>query len=168
MKQSQAQQGFTLIEIIVVVAIVALLATVVTVSIRSNGDRHARLQAQRFMAVVNSIQDEAIISGGYFALSINEDSGVYRFEALHDSAISNAGAGLMRPRQVTHDVKLNWEVLESLPNDDAEQAPQVLITGLGEITAFEARFGGDERDFVVFVTEQGVLDLREENARIFN
>jgi len=167
LKYKQRQLGFTLIEIIVVVAIVALLATVVSVSVGSNGDRHARLQAQRFVAVVNSIQDEAIVSGGYFALTIDEKSAVYRFRALHDTA-SSSDEGLSRPRQVTHDVKLNWEILESLPNEDEDADPQVLISGLGEITLFEARFGGDDTDYVVFVSEEGVLDVREENARIFN
>lgn len=166
MKHKQLQQGFTLIEIIVVVSIVALLATVVTVSVGSNTDRHARLQAQRFMAVVNNIQDEAIVSGGYFALTINESSRVYRFRALHDDVSSSTDSDLSRPRKVTHDVDLNWEILESLPNEDDD--PQVLISGLGEITLFEARFGGEESDYVVFVSEDGVLDMREENARIHN
>ena len=166
MKQVRQQQGFTLIEIIVVVSIVALLAAVVTVSIGSNTDRHARLQAQRFMAVVNNVQDKAILTGGYFALQINEDAGSYEFSVLHQADLSVPDSDITRPRIVTEGVKLNWEVLEDLPNDDSD--PQVLISGLGEISLFEARFGGDDTDFVVFVTEDGVIDVREENARIYN
>ena len=151
-----------------VVAIVALLATIVTVNVGSNTDRHARLQAQRFMAVVNNIQDEAIVSGGYFSLTIDEDSKVYRFRSLNEQSPSNTDDDLSRPRKVTHDVDLNWEILESLPNDDEDSDPLVLISGLGEITLFEARFGGDQTDYVIFVTEDGVLDMRDENARIRN
>ena len=165
MKHRCEQTGFTLIEIIVVVAIVALLATVITVSVRSNGDRHARLQAQRFMAVVNNVQDEAIISGGFFALTIDENARVYRFRALHNES-SSADSDIGRARQVGNGVEINWDVLETLPNGDDE--PEVLISGLGAIGLFEARFSGEDNDYVVFVTDDGVLDIREENARIFN
>jgi len=119
------QSGFTLIEIMVVVIIIAVMSVAVVSSLNGNNDRAARLQANRFMAVVNEVRDEAIIAGDNFALIVDDKSGSYRFESARSAV--------------------------------ATGEPKVLISPLGDITPFEARFEGTDLTYVISVDDEGQL-----------
>ncbi len=175
---SAYQPGFTLIEVMVGVAIFAVLSALVVSSIQGNSDRNAKLEAQRFIAVVNEVRDEAVISGKTFTLSVDEGNVSYGFN-VHGGQPAARGASdvLLRTRRAHESVKLKWEVFEELNDDDEdlddldeesaeiELAPQVFISPLGEITPFKARFGGDDDDFIVELNDDGVLamDIRPTN-----
>ncbi len=149
------QSGFTLIEIMVVVIIIGIMSVAVVSSLTGNNDREARLQASRFMAVVNEVRDEAIIVGDNFRLIVDDNAGSYRFESVRSQA-SSAGDALFKNRFVGEKVELDWQVFEVLDDGDIEQ--NVLISSLGEITPFEARFEGTELSYVVVVNEEGQLE----------
>lgn len=170
------EAGFTLIEVMVGVAIFAVLSAMIVSSIRSNGDRNAKLEAQRFIAVVNEVRDEAVISGKTFALQINEKGLSYGFSVLGgDTQASSVPDTLIRTRTLHRSVKLKWQVYENFneEDEDSEQAqadklnPDVIITSLGEITPFEVRFGGDETDFLVALNEEGALKLDIKTSNFF-
>jgi len=150
------QSGFTLIEIMVVVIIIGVMSVAVVSSLTGNNDRAARLQANRFMAVVNEVRDEAIIAGDNFALIVDDDAGTYRFESTR-SADAGEGDALLKNRIVDKKVKLDWEVFDVLESDD-DLEPRVLISPLGEITPFEARFEGTELSYTVQVNQEGQLE----------
>ena len=63
----------------------------------------------------------------------------------------------MRLRQIDQEVELDWDVFEDF-SEDNEQGPRVLISPLGEITSFEASFGGDEERILVLVNDEGLLE----------
>ncbi len=145
-----------MIEIMVVVIIIGVMSVAVVSSLTSNSDRAARLQANRFMAVVNEVRDEAIISGDNFLLIVDERAGAYRFETTRSQNVQATDL-LLKKRTVDRKVELEWEVLDII-DDDGELDPRVLISSLGEITPFEARFLGTELSYVVLVDEEGQLD----------
>jgi len=141
------QSGFTLIEIMVVVIIIAVMSVAVVSSIGGNNDRAARLQANRFIAVVNEVRDEAIIAGDNFALIVDDAAGTYRFESIRSQEAS-AGDALLKNRVIDKKVKVEWEVFDLFDNGQ-DLEPRVLISSLGEITPFEARFEGTELSYIV-------------------
>ena len=163
----QANSGFTLIEIMVVVVIIALLATFFVTSLSSNLDRNARLEAQRFMAVINEVRDESIIAGEIFILSLDEKSRSYSFSSPRTNRLAVQDSGLLKTRGVKQGIKIDWEVLEQFANqsDEAEgSAPRVLISPLGEITPFDVRFHGEELDYHVFVNDENQLQSRADKS----
>ena len=162
---SKRALGFTLLEVMVVVAIMATMIAFVAVSLSSDADRLARLEAERFMLVVNEVRDEAIISGEHFILSVNEDGGSYQFNSSRSDRSTASDNGLLRTRSIKQEVELEWDVFDDFSNDNSDeddQGPRVLISPLGEITLFEARFGGDEQDFLVVVNDENLLEQQVE------
>ena len=149
------QSGFTLIEIMVVVIIIAVMSVAVVSSLNGNNDRAARLQANRFMAVVNEVRDEAVIAGDNFALIVDDKAGSYRFESAR-SVVATGGDALLKNRVVDKNVTLDWRVFEVLEGDDKLE-PKVLISPLGDITPFEARFEGTDLTYVISVDDEGQL-----------
>lgn len=140
----------------VVVIIIGVMSVVVVSSLSGNNDRAARLQANRFMAVVNEVRDEAIIAGDNFLLIVDDKAGTYRFESIRSQRGSKSDS-LLESRLVDKKVKLEWEVLDLIEIED-ESEPTVLISSLGEITSFEARFEGTEFSYIVLVNEDGILE----------
>ncbi len=165
MSNLRRNSGFTLIEIIVVVAIVGILVTIVTLGLRDNSDRDARLQAQRFIAVVDRVRDEAIISGGYFAMSVDERENQVVFEALHE-ATSDQGDDFLKTRGIKKGIDLRFDILDRLPTAE-DELPRIVISALGEITPFELSFGGNRTEYVIFIDDEGQIQMREQNARRF-
>ena len=149
----------------VVVIIIGVMSAVVVSSLSGNNDRAARLQADRFMAVVNEVRDEAIIVGDNFALIVDDDAGTYRFESIRDSG-SSVGDTLLRNRLVDKKVKLDWEVFETFEEGQGLD-PRVLISSLGEITPFEAVFEGTELSYIVQVDEEGQLERLDKKGVSF-
>lgn len=160
-----------MIEVMVGVAIFAVLSAMVVSSIQSNGDRNAKLEAQRFVAVVNEIRDEAVISGKTFIMDMDEKGGEYGFtiQGGHEQDMTDS---LIRARKLHKSVKLKWEIFEEFNEDDSDEEddvgdnePRVYVTALGELTPFSARFGGENDDFVVTLNDEGVLviDIKASN-----
>ncbi len=146
----------------VVVVIIAVMSVAVSLSLGGNADRNARLQANRFMAVVNEVRDEAIIAGGSYTLTVEEKSRTYSFSAARQQGNTTPGDALFKPRTLDAEINVKWEVFEVFDGDqDAE--PKVLISSLGEITPFELHLGGDEKTYTVFLNQDGELERRDRN-----
>ena len=171
-------RGFTLIEVMVGVAIFAVLSALVVGSLQSNADRNAKLEAQRFIAVVNEVRDEAVISGKTIVMQMDDKSRNYGFSVLGGADSSLAGADkLFRTRNLHKSVKLSWDVFDEFNDDDddvesveegdapTEVKPRVYVSALGSITPFQARFGGEDDDFIVALNDDGVLfmDIKPSN-----
>ena len=160
------QSGFTLIEIMVVVFIIAIMSVVITLSLSDTSDRSARLQANRFMSVVNEVRDEAVIAGQDYALIVDEKSQVYSFRHARGSRGGDiSGDVLFKDREVDPDVDVKWQVFESFTDDD-DALPTVLISSLGEITPFEMSFGGKKLRYTIFLNDEGQLQRRDQQGRL--
>ena len=80
--------GFTLLEMMLTVGLIALTATFVGISISSSDSRLARLEAERFVALLNLAQDESILTGRPIVLSLDSDARKYSFAVLDFNAAS--------------------------------------------------------------------------------
>lgn len=80
--------GFTLLEMMLTVGLIALTATFVGISISSSDSRIARLEAERFVALLNLAQDESILTGRPIVLSLDTHSRQYSFAVLDFNAAS--------------------------------------------------------------------------------
>ena len=156
--------GFTLLEIIVVVAIIGTVVAVVGVNFGNDTDRLARLEAQRFMAVVDEVRDEAIITGESFYLIVDDDKYSYMFEGVRANRNTSKDEGLFRVRTTQQGVALDWEVFEEFDEQEDEKLSRVLISPLGEITSFDAWFEGKEFEYHVYVNDENNLERRTENV----
>ena len=127
-------RGFTLIEIMVVVAIIGVVVAIVGVQLSRDSDRLARLESQRFLLLVNEVRDEAILTGTYIALTLNEKESSYLFEPV-GSQVSGLDEGILfKPRVLEPGVKLRFKI--------SGNGEQIVISPLGEITQFEIQFFG--------------------------
>lgn len=184
--------GFTLIEVMVGIAIFAVLSALIVGSIQGNSDRNAKLEAQRFIAVVNEVRDEAVISGKILLMSVDEKGLSYGFDVVGGAQNSNQGDTLLRTRFLDESVKLKWEVFDDFideddetflelsnkndnsDNDNSNSADQdvtsserVIISPLGDITPFQVRFGGEDDEFVVELNDDSILSMTIKRSNFF-
>lgn len=156
-----------MIEVMVVLLIIALMTSMIVISIRSNADRDAKLEAERFMAVVNQVRDESILVGDTFLLTLDEKAKEYSFAKARVAAEQDDDSALLlRPRKIKDSVKVRWKTYAQLENEEPD-VPRVIISSLGEITPFEMRFGGDDYDFLVFVNDEGQLQQKKRTSGFF-
>ncbi len=80
--------GFTLLEMMLTVGLIALTATFVGISISSSDSRVARLEAERFVALLNLAQDESILTGRPIVLTVDANTRQYTFAVLDFNAAS--------------------------------------------------------------------------------
>ena len=162
-KKVSHNYGFTLIEILVVIAIIGLMLALLTINLSRDLDRLARLEAERFLVIVNEVRDEAIITGESYLLYINEDSQPsYRFEVARQQRSSSNDDDLLRQRVLQKGLALDWEIFEDI---EAEGDDKVLISPLGEITPFDAWFVGEDTEFHVFVNDENQLEQSNDDAK---
>lgn len=145
--------------------IISVMSVAITLSLNGTSDRTARLQANRFMAVVNEVRDESVITGQNYALIVEEKSQVYSFESARDNGRALLNDALFKSRQIDPEVKIKWQVFEVF-DDDSGAKPKVLISPLGEITPFEMSFGGKKLSYTVFLNDEGQLQRRDRKVRL--
>ena len=154
-------EGFTLIEIMVVVVIIGLMVALLTVNLSRDLDRLARLESDRFMAIVNEVRDEAIIAGESYILTIDDDNSTYKFSGTRTDSAAETD-DLFKQRSLQEGLKLDWEVFEDV---ETEGVANVVITPLGEITPFNARFVGDDSEFHVLVNDENQLERLDAESK---
>ena len=152
-------RGFTLIEIMVTVFIIAVMASLLVGYLGNDADRLARLEANRFMSVANEVRNHAIVSGEPVLLEFDESGYVFR-SAL---ARNNVDDELLRRRTLTEPVELDADILDRVVSNNNEVdalAALVMFTNIGEVTAFEVSFSGDELNHIVWLNEEGEFEYR--------
>ena len=143
--------------------VIAVVSVAVATTFGRSTDRHARLEINRFMAVVNEVRDEAVIAGEAFALEVDKKGRIYRFVRTRAGASATTEDNLLKTRAIRDDIDMDWEVYDVIEPEEGTK-PRVLISSLGEITPFELTLSGDEHDYIVFVNDEGVLERRDRRA----
>jgi type II secretory pathway pseudopilin PulG len=82
MKCRRSYAGFTLLEMMLTVGLIALTATFVGLNFGSSVTKLAKLEAKRFVALLNLAQDESIVSGRPIILTVDADNHSYQFAPL--------------------------------------------------------------------------------------
>ena len=95
-------RGFTLLEVIVVTAIIGIMASFLVGILIQDNDRVARLEAGRFLAVMNELMDEAILTGAAYKVSFSTSS--YTTEPLLTTESSGSIDGLLGERRLAEEV----------------------------------------------------------------
>lgn len=166
MKQAKRQQGFTLLEVMLVVLLMGLMAAAVTMSMGGGSQQQAlSREAQRFMATTEALQDEAVLSGAFFGIVV-EDHKYHYVMFKEDKWQPVEKDNLLSERELPEGVTTDLEV-EGLPleqdeqqqswfdepliDDDAEQKkkfpePQIMLLPSGEMTGFKLRFTSQDGD----------------------
>ena len=160
------QAGFSLIEIMVVVIIVGIVISVATLSMGILGsDRELKVEAQRFMALAEVAQDEAVMQGREFGIELMTAG--YRFveyDALTAQWADVPGDDTLRLRALPEEVEfeLFLEGKRILLDDDPATfddpktratrsateiyAPHLLIYSSGDTTPFDLHILRDYDD----------------------
>ena len=154
--------GFTLIEMMMVVFLISVVAAVLVPRIGDSGDRVAQLDASRFLAVVKEVIDEAILTGNYYALQIDEESHSYRFLANPYQWQPVLDDALLKQRSFSSEVEMEVDVYEQI-SEDVENI--VLISPLGDIGAFRLAVRGQQQEYRVVLDAYGELLLENEEIR---
>ena len=128
--------GFTLIEMMVVVVIAAIMMGAVTLSFPgTKGEDIIKKEADRFVALINFAQDEAILQSREFALALDKSG--YTFYLNDEGSWVEAEGSFSRNE--FPDVIQSALYLESVPivlGVKNKVKPQVLILSTGEMTPF--------------------------------
>ena len=162
-KKVNSNHGFTLIEILVVIVIIGLMLALLTINLSRDLDRLARLEAERFLVIVNEVRDEAIIAGESYFLYVSDDNQAsYHFEPVREQRSNSNDDGLLKRRVLQKGLGLDWDVFEDI---ESESEDRVLISPLGEITPFDARFIGEDSEFHVFVNDENQLEQSTDDVK---
>lgn len=186
-KCKQYQSGFTLIEIMVVVVIAAVMAAFVGVRINRDDDRIARFEAKRFIAILNEVRDEALMTGRVYALQFKQFDRSYLFyrnpadwELVKDDQ-------LLRERTLPEGIEMEVEI-EKIENDDEEKEDEeksevaaeeegaendeketskiallsdyVLISPVDELTPFTLTLSGGEYRYQISLNDEQELETK--------
>lgn len=166
MVRMRSASGFTLIEILVVVIIIATIVSMALLSMGLVGDdRELDRERKRFAAILEVVQDEAMLQGREFGVELMRSS--YRFvelEPLTRQWVEVQGDDLLRMRQLPDGMEFDLYVEEKpvilefdpgeLEDPDDEDMggrienfePHLFLFSSGEATAFELRLRRDALD----------------------
>ncbi|MCL2919370.1 type II secretion system minor pseudopilin GspH [Shewanella litorisediminis] len=157
------QRGFTLIEVLLVVLLMGIAAAAVTLSLPGSGVKPVLDKAaSQFLVATDLIRDEAVLSGQFLGVVVDEDN--YQYVVLHEGKWHKLeNDRLLAARNMEPGVRMSL-VVEGLPLDQEEEdeswfdepfideptaeqkaknpEPQILVFPSGEMTAFELTFLG--------------------------
>ena len=174
------QSGFTLIEIMVVVVVAAIMAAFIGVRANTDNDRVARLEAKRFIAVLNEVRDEALMTGRVFALQFKQIDRSYLFYSNPADWEPIAGDRLLRERTLPEGIEMEFDI-ETIENDEEEEpiaeetegengegeptevaslSNYILISPVDELTPFSLTLSGDDYRYQISLNDEQKLEAK--------
>lgn len=157
MKRYRLAKAFSLIEILVVISIIGIVLSIAVLSLGIIGDdRELREEGRRLIALVEVLQDEAVMQGRDFGIEFM--NGGFRF-VEYDPLLNGwgelIGDDTLRPRELPDDTEFDlWIEGQRIllddqpaafddPEDDSPAAsietyaPHILVFSSGDMTPFE-------------------------------
>jgi len=174
------QSGFTLIELMVVVVIAATMAAFIGVRINRDDDRIARLEAKRFVAVLNEVRDEALMTGRVYALQFKKFERSYLFYSNPADWKPVVGDRLLRARAFPEGIKMEFDIekIENDEKDDEEDkvtaedgdesedaktntlSDYILISPVDELTPFSLTLSGEDYRYQISLNDEQKLETK--------
>ncbi len=162
----RAQQGFTLLELMVVLVIIGVILSFVSLS--PGGDSRAeqmQREAQRLVALLGMASEEAVLRSEQLAVRFGENE--YEFLILRGGLWQTLDDDeILRLRELPKGIELRLELDENPPPglsaEDAE-APQVFLLSSGEMTPFALTLSARESEhrFQIRASLLGRLELED-------
>lgn len=146
------------------VFLIGLATGLVAINIGRDADDIAKLEAERFAALVNHLQDEATLVGLPMGVELNATENRYRFWELQDKWQRVIGVDVLRERTVPGTVSIDLSLLQDRKQDaepdgdrqdDPPDAPpkppsnMILVEPNGLVRQFIARFEGEKLSYNV-------------------
>jgi general secretion pathway protein H len=159
--------GFTLLEMLLTVFLIGLMIGLVAIKIDRNADDIAKLEARRFVALVDHLRDEATFTGLPMGIEVSRTDGRYRFWELRDKWTQIDKVEVLRERVVPDPIIIELRLLQEKKGSEHDQSAQqtqegeakqepnatpknlVLVEPNGIIRPFIASFKGDQHRFVI-------------------
>lgn len=135
------QTGFTLLELLVVMLLLAIIAGMVGVNLMRDPATTVREEAQRLGLLLQTAQEEAILQGTLYAISM--EPARYQFLHLDDEGVmKNIDSDtLLGPRELPDDVKIVSVLIDGAVSD--QEKTGFIITPLGDLPDFAIVFEHD-------------------------
>ena len=170
------QLGFTLIEIMVVVVVAAIMVAFIGARINRDDDRIARLEAKRFIAVLNEVRDEALMTGRIYALQFKKNDRSYLFYNNPSDWQPVVGDRLLRERTLPEGIKMEFNI-EEIENDEEEElivedsdeeeivevtslSDFILISPVDELTPFSLILSGEDYRYQISLNDEQKLETK--------
>lgn len=173
----QQQSGFTLIEIMVVVVVAAIMAAFLGVRIDRDDDRIARLEAKRFITVLNEVRDEALMTGRVYALQFKQFDRSYAFYSNPSDWQLVVGDRLLRERALPEGIEMEFDI-EEIENDEKQEelisgdseepesnkiaslSDYILISPVDELTPFSLTLSGEDYRYQISLNDEQKLETK--------
>ena len=170
--KKNSQQGFTLLEIMLVILLIGIAssAVVMTLPSQSNKESDPQWQADRFITLLQLVEDEALMTGREFGLVLKENSYQFtRYDYKQKKWLAIDEGIFSKERTFSKELLLKhtltgsvWDQIESASDDsfikDEDRVhigeekkqlsfkPQVFIMSSGETTPFSLEFSENSDD----------------------
>jgi len=171
-------QGFTLIEIMLVVLLISITATLVTVNLQRDPDQIAEQEAKRFMALVEHVRGESVLTGRTIGIAVEANDNTYSFMRPGGTWSPIGDDDILRTRYVPEYLKVEVEIevqagsendededaeKENDEKDEKEKSPPkfIIVSSIGDITPFVFTVSGDDLSYTVSLQDGQNLSFEE-------
>ncbi len=162
----RAVRGFTLLEIMVVVLLIGITVTLVSLSLGRDADQIAELEARRFMALVEHVREESILTGRTLGIEVVEQERRLRFVAAGDPWTPIEGDDTLRERRLPEAIALRLELpAQATAGRTGERGAIIVVESMGEIAPFVLTVIGETDAFMVTLDAAQNLQLERRDAR---
>ncbi|MDH3694777.1 MAG: type II secretion system minor pseudopilin GspH [Gammaproteobacteria bacterium] len=169
-------QGFTLIEIMLVVLLISITVTLVTVNLQRDPDQIAEQEAKRFMALVEHVRGESVLTGRTIGIAVEANDNTYSFMRPGGTWSPIGDDDILRTRYVPEYLKVEVEIEAQAGSDNAEDDEEendekdeeekpppkyIIVSSIGNITPFVFTVSGDDLSYTVSLQDGQNLSFEE-------
>jgi len=179
LRPARAQQGFTLLEILVVIVIIGVMVTMATLSVGVLGaDREVEEETRRFWAVVRQAREEAELQAIDVAVFVGTtDYEFLRFDTRRNEWMPVVDDKLYAQRKLPEGLRFrlwmeNREIVlkpglpdRSKKDESQKWPPQLTVLSSGDVVPFELQLERDGAPALWRMTSQADGDLRVEQRK---